>query len=65
MTQTVSMPYVVDMGDRLVNKQKQGILGVRMFVQRNEDASYDDIAHDFLEMDVMRSSTPYDTSLDF
>ena len=59
------MPYVDAMGARLLQKHRDGVLGVRMFVQRSDDASYDDIAREFREMELIRMVTPYDTVLDF
>ena len=65
MAEASEMPYVDAMGTRLLQKRRNGVLGVRMFVQRSDDASYDDIAREFREMELIRMVTPYDTVLDF
>lgn len=59
------MPYVAKMANNLMRKRSHGVVGMRMFVQRNSNVSFDDIARDFCEMEYERFLTPCRKELSF
>lgn len=59
------MPCVREMNEHLARMKRDGLEGLRLFVQRSTDISEDDMAAAFLTMEAARVAVPYSMNVPF